>query len=148
MFDSKTLILRSGLATLVAMVGPAQTSMPEAIRAQVERTQVVRAQVEPVTNWATPLYWQPGAAAAQVGARAKRAEATETQDSSQSSTLGAPAVFVAITPCRLVDTRVAAGFTGAFGPPAMPANTARAIPVPASSCGACKQPAESDPLSF
>jgi hypothetical protein len=130
MFYSKTLILRVGLATLIAMVGLAQTSMPEAIRAQVERTQVVRAQVEPVTNWATPLYWQPGAA----GARAKRAESTDAQDSTPTSGLGAPAVFVAITPCRLVDTRVVAGFTGAFGPPAMPANTARTIPVPSSSC--------------
>ena len=134
MLYSKTLILRVGLATLIAMVGLAQTNMPEAIRAQVERTQVVHALVGPVTNWATPLYWQPGAAAMQAGARVKRAESAGVQAAAESSTLGAPAVFVAMTPCRLVDTRVAAGFTGAFGPPAMPANTARTIPVPQSDC--------------
>ena len=140
MLSYRTLTLRAGLSALVAMVGLAQTRMPEAIRSEVERaqdagTQVVHAQVGPVTNWATPLYWQPGAAAAQVGARTKRAEATGPQDSTPTSGLGAPAVFVAITPCRLVDTRVVAGFTGAFGPPAMPANTPRTIPVPTSSCG-------------
>jgi hypothetical protein len=140
MLSYRTLTLRAGLAALVAMVGLAQIRTPDAIRSQVERAQdvgtpVVRAQVEPVTNWATPLYWHPGAAAAQAGARAKRVEATGAQDSTPTSGLGAPAVFVAITPCRLVDTRVAAGFTGAFGPPAMPANTARSIPVPTSSCG-------------
>ena len=139
MLSYRTLTLRAGLSALVAMVGLAQTRMPEATRSEVERaqdvgTQVVRTQVEPVTNWATPLYWQPGAAAAQAGARAKRAEATGPQDSTPTSGLGAPAVFVAITPCRLVDTRVVAGFTGAFGPPAMPANTARTIPVPQSDC--------------
>jgi len=43
--------------------------------------------------------------------------------------------FVAITPCRIVDTRVGQGFTGAFGPPALVANSSRIIPIPSSSCG-------------
>ena len=71
------------------MVGLAQTSMQEVIRAQVERTQIQRTQVELITNWATPLYWQPGAVATQRSVRAKRAESTDAQGSSPSSGLGA-----------------------------------------------------------
>jgi hypothetical protein len=47
----------------------------------------------------------------------------------------APLSFVAITPCRLVDTRTGSGFTGAFGPPGLMSNVERTIPVPTSSCG-------------
>jgi hypothetical protein len=121
------------------MIGLAQTRTPEAVRAEVERTPMlsapiqgapgVRTQVDPLTNWASPLYFQPGPA------RAMRAESTGTQDSSESTTLGQPAVFVAVAPCRLVDTRAGAGFSGAFGPPSIAANTPRTIPVPASPCG-------------
>jgi hypothetical protein len=46
-----------------------------------------------------------------------------------------PLTFVAITPCRLVDTRNGSGFTGAFGSPGLTSNVERTIPVPASSCG-------------
>src|SRR5436309_1980117 len=46
-----------------------------------------------------------------------------------------PIAFVAITPCRLADTRTGSGFTGAFGPPSMVGlATARVFPV-ASNCG-------------
>jgi hypothetical protein len=40
--------------------------------------------------------------------------------------------FVPVTPCRVADTRNA---TGAFGGPAMPANSNRSFPVPSSTCG-------------
>ena len=43
--------------------------------------------------------------------------------------------FIAITPCRVMDTRAGEGFTGAFGPPSLPAfGTARQVPMPSSSC--------------
>ena len=43
--------------------------------------------------------------------------------------------FYPVTPCRVADTRVAAGFSGVFGPPAMPGGSQRSFPLPASSCG-------------
>ncbi len=46
-------------------------------------------------------------------------------------------VYVAITPCRVLDTRAQGGSakTGPFGPPSLVANQARAVPVPSSDCG-------------
>ncbi|MGA8028178.1 MAG: tail fiber domain-containing protein [Bryobacteraceae bacterium] len=43
-----------------------------------------------------------------------------------------PANFVSVTPCRLVDTRKAAG---PFGGPSVSAGSARSFPIPTSSCG-------------
>ena len=50
---------------------------------------------------------------------------------------GPPLVFIAINPCRLLDTRSqgGSGLTGAFGPPSLKANQPRIVPVPSSSCG-------------
>src|SRR6185503_7011887 len=46
-------------------------------------------------------------------------------------------VYVAITPCRVMDTRGVGGSgnTGAFGPPSLLAGQARLIPIPSSNCG-------------
>jgi hypothetical protein len=46
-------------------------------------------------------------------------------------------VFIAITPCRVVDTRGegGSGKTGPFGPPSLVAGQARVVPVPSSNCG-------------
>lgn len=41
-------------------------------------------------------------------------------------------IFIAITPCRVVDTRYPGG---AFGTPSLVANTPRIVPVPGSNCG-------------
>ncbi len=43
--------------------------------------------------------------------------------------------LVAVTPCRVADTRTGQGKTGAFGPPTMNAGQVREFPIPASSCG-------------
>jgi hypothetical protein len=45
--------------------------------------------------------------------------------------------FIAITPCRIMDTRAqgGSGKTGAFGPPSLLAGKARVVPVPSSNCG-------------
>jgi hypothetical protein len=50
---------------------------------------------------------------------------------------GSGLVYIAITPCRLVDTRSqgGSGKTGAFGPPSLVAGQARVILVPSSNCG-------------
>src|SRR5258706_1288530 len=46
-------------------------------------------------------------------------------------------VYIAITPCRVMDTRGegGSGKTGAFGPPALLAGPSRVVPVPSSNCG-------------
>ncbi|MBK8598023.1 MAG: hypothetical protein IPN83_21075 [Holophagales bacterium] len=48
--------------------------------------------------------------------------------------LSYPAVFVPVTPCRLVDTRAGFGFSGAYGPPSIGAGTSRTFDIPASGC--------------
>ena len=46
-------------------------------------------------------------------------------------------VFIAITPCRVMDTREqgGSGKTGSFGPPSLVAGQARVVSVPLSNCG-------------
>ena len=46
-------------------------------------------------------------------------------------------VFIAITPCRIMDTRAhgGSGKTGKFGTPSLVAGQARIVPVPSSNCG-------------
>jgi hypothetical protein len=46
-------------------------------------------------------------------------------------------VFIAITPCRVMDTRTASGSgkTGVFGPPSLVGGQARLVPIPSSNCG-------------
>lgn len=50
---------------------------------------------------------------------------------------GAGLLFIAIAPCRVMDTRSTGGSgkTGAFGPPSLVAGQARVVPVPSSNCG-------------
>src|SRR5262249_3248384 len=47
-------------------------------------------------------------------------------------------VFIAISPCRIADTRpqpFGSNKTGAFGPPALVGQQTRAFPIPQSNCG-------------
>ena len=81
--------------------------------------QRVQENAVPLKNWATPLYWQPGKALPQL------------QFSANQVSAGA-LTFIAITPCRLVDTRgAAAGFNGIapFSGPSIPAMGTITIPV-------------------
>lgn len=75
-----------------------------------------------IRNWPTPSFWSPSA-------KPIRDASPEPADASPLSAEGAlPTTrlpFVAITPCRIVDTRPAEGFVGAYGPPAMVANVTR-----------------------
>jgi hypothetical protein len=89
--------------------------------------QRVRENAVPLKNWATPLYWQPTQMEREVAGKAvPQLQFSANQVSADELT------FIAITPCRLVDTRGAtAGFNGIApfsGPSIAPAGTI-AIPV-------------------
>jgi hypothetical protein len=99
--------------------------MPVVLTAQVMRNP------DPVVlkHWAAPLYWQPRAADA----------ASQALDPN-------PLVFVAMTPCRLVDTRASQGFPPAFGPPSLVAGASRTFPVRSSA--SCPIPSAAQAYSF
>jgi endosialidase-like protein len=112
------------LATLVLLI-------PIAGIAQSERDTI------PLKSWAAPLYWQPN----------QDGQPEALNDENVNATLPAGAlVFVAITPCRVVDTRPGSGFTGAFGPPSLAGGTTRTVPIQSSST--CSIPATAQAYSF
>jgi len=90
--------------------------------------------------WASPLYWQP-------------AQASETTNpfSAPAAAINLPSganalVFVAMTPCRVVDTRTAQHFTGAFGPPSLEGGASRTFPIQSSTT--CAIPTAARAYSF
>jgi hypothetical protein len=86
----------------------------------------------PLRHWPAPLYWQPGLAA--LGPLA-----TAPSDPN-------PLTFIAMTPCRVVDTRTGFGFSGAFGPPSLVGGVSRAFPMQASTT--CSIPATAQAYSL
>ena len=86
----------------------------------------------PLKDWQVSQFWTAAAGTSTV------AGATQATPAASNSPL---LTFVAITPCRLMDTRPQYGFTGSFGPPALLPDLAlngsvtRKIPIPSSSCG-------------
>ena len=94
-----------------------------ALNAQASR----EADPVPLKNCATPLYWQPN----QTEREASRQSAAQIQFSPNATSTTA-LIFVAVSPCRLVDTRGAsAGFTGStpFNGPYIPAGGTVTFPV-------------------
>src|SRR5260370_34262965 len=78
-----------------------------------------------VTKWPAPLYWQTPSSSHRDMARGRFPLQAETAQ------IGVPAVFVAITPCRLADTRMG---SLPFGAPALAAGETRVYPVPSGPC--------------
>jgi hypothetical protein len=94
-----------------------------ALNAQAARQE----HVVPLKNWAAPLYWQPNQVEREAGGRAQPQLRFSTNAVSSDAL-----TFVAITPCRLVDTRgAAAGFNGMapFSGPSIAPAAAITIPV-------------------
>jgi hypothetical protein len=90
-----------------------------------------QAVVVPLRGGATPMYWQPNQAEREVAAKAGRQLVLSANAISMDAL-----TFVAITPCRLVDTRgAAAGFNGIapFSGPSIGAGTTVTIPVQSST---------------
>jgi hypothetical protein len=98
------------------------------VLASIASAQVTRQEmVVPLKNWATPLYWQPN--------QTERQGSGEPQPQLQfSANQVSPSAltFIAITPCRLIDTRgAAANFNGIapFSGPSIAATTTVTFPV-------------------
>jgi len=94
----------------------------------------------PLKNWAAPLYWAPTPGEAEqqrIEQRIAHPEASSSAIAQAASIFTAPGpmTFIAMTPCRVMDTRSSQPFTGAFGPPSLAAyGTYRQVPMPTSSC--------------
>ncbi len=98
--------------------------------------------VVPLNNWPTPLYFQPTQAETDVSEATAGVSRLEPRATSPAGAL----VFVAMTPCRVVDTRVGQGFTGAFGPPSLTGGVSRTFPIRSSTT--CSVPAIAQAYSF
>jgi hypothetical protein len=85
-----------------------------------------------IRNWSAPPYWS---GPVRVRAPEELRDGVGTEEVEAAEVLPTSAVpFVAIVPCRIVDTR-GNGFTGAYGPPALAGGaTARVFNVPAGPC--------------
>src|ERR1700681_2439802 len=86
----------------------------------------------PLKNWAAPLYWAP------TPAEGEQQRIAHPNASSLAQAAGifappGPMTFIAITPCRVMDTRSTQPFTGAFGPPSLAAFANRTVPMPSST---------------
>jgi hypothetical protein len=111
--------------------------LPVLLNAQLAR------QHDPVAlkHWLAPLYWQATPASAEEQAVAATANAAGLPANAT------PLVFVAMPPCRVVDTRtIGQGLTGAFGPPSLAAGAVRTFPVLSSTT--CTIPAVAQAYSF
>jgi hypothetical protein len=86
----------------------------------------------PLKNWAAPLYWQPSQAERERAAQDSPQKAAPQFVLSPSAVSTNALTFVAITPCRLVDTRGSAhGFNGIepFSGPSITAGGTATFPV-------------------
>jgi hypothetical protein len=94
----------------------------------------------PLKHWAAPLYWQAAPAKPSEGASAVQPNATG------SPAVPSPLVFVAMPPCRIVDTRASSGFSGAFGPPSLVGNAVRTFLILSNTT--CPLPMTAQAYSF
>ncbi len=112
MFEPKKLVLIRCLISLILLTAAASAQ--------------TQPRNPPLKDWKAATYWAPSP-----GSRAQSGATIST---------ATPLAFVAIPPCRLLDTRISSGMTGAFGPPSLVGdssqigNFARTIPVPTSGC--------------
>jgi hypothetical protein len=101
--------------------------LPMMLTAQSAQENVI-----PLRSWATPLYWHPNQTEREAAARAMPQNAAPQLQFSANATSPDALTFVAITPCRLVDTRGAGGsFNGdtPFSGPSLAAGATVTFPV-------------------
>src|SRR5690348_9776400 len=90
--------------------------------------QVPAFDIDRISNWPAPLYWQSATTHSPLDEHHGRIREEASVKQAAATTLGQPAVFVAMTPCRVVDTRAG---SLPFGGPAFAASEQRTIPMPA-----------------
>ena len=100
--------------------------LPMVLIAQVAR------EVAPVHPWPVPLYWQPTEVEARANTNWAAAQPDAAGITPQAQSPVNSLVFVAITPCRIVDTRAGQGFSVSFGPPALVGGASRTFPIQSS----------------
>lgn len=83
----------------------------------------------PLKNWSAPAYWQSTPDRERQEISVIRAAALNPEVSLPTQ----PLVFVGMTPCRVVDTRVNAGFPAPFGPPSLIFEAKRTFPIQSST---------------
>ena len=93
----------------------------------------------PLKYWSAPLYWRPS-----LGERLSSAKIAVATASSTAAANGL--MFVAMTPCRVIDTRSVFGFPAPFGAPSLVASTTRSFPIQASTL--CSIPPNAAAYSF
>lgn len=103
-------------------------ALPAALNAQSLRPR----DPVPLRNWPAPLYWQAGTTPSERASATLPANAT-------------PLVFVAMTPCRVADTRTSQGFAAPFGAPSLIAGVSRLFPLQSST--SCAIPAAAQAYS-
>ena len=98
----------------------------------------------PLKNWPAPLYWQASQAGTEVAIGPPRAELKGP--SQLAATTTSPLVFVAMTPCRVVDTRGSQMFPSPFGTPSLMSGVMRNFPIQSSTL--CTIPSTAQAYSF
>jgi hypothetical protein len=106
--------------------------------------QEVAETTDAVANWTTSPYWDPGEAVGKnLGEILLEGEDLGVEPLGALPT--APLPFIAITPCRIVDTR---GAVGPFGGPALVANSSRTFNLPVGPCPGLPSDAGAWSLNF
>ena len=104
---------------VIRIIATLSLMIPITLIAQVQRD------IAPLKPWPAPLYWQPTFAESQAAAKQDTVEGLSTDTTLAATPVGS-LVFVAVTPCRIADTRDAT-FPAGFGPPSLGANTTRTM---------------------
>jgi hypothetical protein len=80
----------------------------------------------PLNTWAAPLFFQPGLS------EFSGEQPNKLSNGADATTPANALVFVAMTPCRIADTRNGSPFGGAFGPPSLAGGQSRTFPIQSS----------------
>ena len=114
-------------------------ALSAALTAQVTRNHDI-----PLKNWAAPLYWQPSQAESE--AARERLDPSIRPPAPEAATPAGSLVFVAMTPCRVVDTRMSQMYAPPFGPPSLTSGTTVSFPIQLSTV--CTVPSIAQAYSF
>jgi hypothetical protein len=120
--------------------------IPVLVLSSMALTAQVGRDVVPLKNWPAPLYWQPAPSESEAAAQNADAAASALTVRPLAATPVGSLVFVAMTPCRVVDTRASQGFPSPFGPPTLTVGTTLSYPLQSSTL--CVIPSTAQAYSF